>query len=784
MARMFFETWIQRALCLALVSALGGVSAYAMQANRWEAHTSGRNISALAVSDSAVWAASSGGVFRYAVGSGEISIYTVIEGMHGVQARAIAYDTRRRTVWVGYVDGVIDRIDVATGQVRTFLDIQRSERFSSHQINRMQLRGDSLLVATSFGLVIFDPVRLEVRDTYSQFGSLTPATAVHDVIVAPVPDGSPGLWVATDEGVAYAALGTANLQDPSVWTEERLTAFHREVYALAQFQGDIYVGTNSGLSRREANGSYTRYSVTDRRITDFAPLGDRLLAIDQFKLYAVFASGGSLLQADGFLGLTSVTVGPDGAVWVGDTEVGLNKFARPSGNERPALLSSEIYPEGPFDSPFSDLVVDPDGALWATAVESVVGGGFYRLGADGRWTNFTGRFREELAGVGSFHGIHTDAQDNTWVASRGDGLVQVSREDAVTVYTQENSTLRPAAGELSFIIVGGADSEQDGALWVTNTSAAEPLHVRMQNGEWTGLPAPICSGLSPTTALGPIFIDSFGLKWVTVLDQANFRLTNGLFVLDTGSDPTDANDDTCQYFGEQGGNGRGLPSRRITAITEDRSGHIWVGTEEGPAVFIATSLAARDSQLEPSWPRWSNQGSTSYALRGLHINDIAVDPSNGLWIATNEGAYLLQDNGEYELIHRFTVENSSLFSNVVNAIAVNGANGQIFFGTDTGLISYRGNAIDPATERRDLFIYPNPVRTDADIYIEGLVDETEIRVLAVHGELVRSLRARGGRARWDGRDDEQQLVPSGVYLVVAVGLNGQGAAYGKVAVIR
>ena len=784
MTSMLNETWVQRMLCLTLVCALGGVSAYAMQTDRWAAHTSGRNISALAVSESAIWAASSGGVFRYEVASGEISIYTVIEGMHDVQTRAIAYDARRSAVWIGYVDGVIDRIDVATGQVRTFLDIQRSERFSSHQINRMILRGDSLLVATSFGLVIFDPVQQEVRDTYSQFGSLTPATAVHDVIEAPVPNGRPGLWVATDEGVAYAALGTVNLQDPSAWKEERLTTFYREVYALAQLQGQLYIGTNSGLSRREENGRYTRFSVTDRRITDLVPLGDRLLAIDQFKLYAVFASGGSLLQADGFLGLTSVVEGPDGAIWVGDTEVGLNKFARPSGNERPALLTPEIYPEGPFDSPFSDLVVGADGALWATAVESVARGGFYRLGGDGRWTNFTGRFREELAGTGSFHNIHTDAQGNTWVASRGNGLAQVSTEGAVTVYSQENSTLGPAAGELSFIIVGGVDSEEDGTLWVTNTSGAEPMHVRTPNGEWTGLPAPICSGLSPTTALGPIFIDSFGLKWVTVLERGNFRLSNGLFVLDTGDSPTDASDDTCQYFGEEGGNGRGLPSRRITAITEDRTGHIWVGTDKGPAVFIATSLAARDSQLEASWPRWPSQARTSYVLRGLRINDIAVDPSNGIWMATNEGAYLVQDNAGYELIHRFTAQDSPLFSNVVNTIAVNGATGQVFFGTDTGLISYRGDAIDPVAERRDLFIYPNPVSTESDIYIEGLVDETEIRVIAVHGEIVRSLRARGGRARWDGRDDDQQLVPSGVYLVVAVGLNGQGAAYGKVAVIR
>ena len=43
---------------------------------------------------------------------------------------------------------------------------------------------------------------------------------------------------------------------------------------------------------------------------------------------------------------------------------------------------------------------------------------------------------------------------------------------------------------------------------------------------------------------------------------------------------------------------------------------------------------------------------------------------------------------------------------------------------------------------------------------------------------------RGGSVVWDGRDQSGRLVPSGMYLVVAVGQDGEGAAYGKVAVIR
>ena len=57
-------------------------------------------------------------------------------------------------------------------------------------------------------------------------------------------------------------------------------------------------------------------------------------------------------------------------------------------------------------------------------------------------------------------------------------------------------------------------------------------------------------------------------------------------------------------------------------------------------------------------------------------------------------------------------------------------------------------------------------------------------VRARFGEVVAEFSARGGRAQWDGRDRSQQFVPSGLYLVVAVGENGEGTAFGKVAVVR
>ena len=758
------------------------------QVNQWTAHTSTREVVALSVSDDEIWVATTGGVFSYNPATDEVERFTVAEGLHDVQTRAIAYDARRGLVWIGYFNGVIDQLDVETGAVRTFFDIQRNDRFPSPEINRLDVRGDSVLVATSFGLVIFDPVRQEVRDTYSQLGTLAPATAVRDVVVAPIPDGSTGLWLATADGVAYAPLNAVNLQDPGVWTVERAELPDPETFSIAMFQGQIYVGTGEGMVRRESDGSYTLFGFSNRPVLDLAPLTDRLLAIDDFKFYAAFSGGGSLVQAEGFQGLSAIVEGPDQNVWLGDAQAGLNQYARPAGNDPPALLRGEIFPDGPFDGLFGDLTIDADGALWAAAVQGAQGAGFYRLSADGQWTNYTGRFFDALDGLGNFLAVHADEQGNLWAASTGNGLAQVTPEGEIVVYNQLNSSLRPASGTSSFVIAGGAASDKDGTLWVTNTTASQPLHVRTTDGQWTPLPAPQCIDLAPTTALGPIFIDSFGQKWIVVLELGNLRISRGVMVLDTGSSPTDPSDDVCRFIGERGALGRGLPSTAITSLTEDREGRVWIGTDNGPAFVLSSTVAAQDQTAEPSWPLWADRAEGVFVLSNLHINDIAVDPSNRLWMATNEGVYLLQETDGFERVEFFTAENSPLFSNVVVTMAVDGQTGTVYFGTDQGLISFLGDAINPEATPRDLFVYPNPVRitngTAPEIFIEGLVEATDVKVVAAHGEVVAEFSARGGRVRWNGRDRNQQLVPSGIYLVVAVGQNGEGTAFGKVAVIR
>lgn len=770
-----------------LIGLLSFCSTARAQFAGWQAHTSMRSVTALASGPEALWAATSGGVFRYAPADGDLQRFTPVQGMHSIETRAIAFDAARQAVWIGYRDGVLDRLDVASGAIRTFRDIERADQFSRRGINRIRVRGDSLLVATEFGLVVFDPVREEVRDTYSRLGTLDPAIAVRDVIAAPLPGGGTGFWLATDQGIAFADLTTPNLQDPAAWTVETTGLGDTEPVsrALAFFEGTVYAAGTTDLFVRRA-GVYEPLGVTGNAVSQLALIQGRLLGVETFNLVVVEPGGSARrLGAPGFEQPTSLVEGPGGTLWFGDGQAGLVRVDLPDA----AMLTvrETIVPEGPYDGQFSDLTFDAEGNLWAGGVS---GTGFYRMAPSGEWTSYLGAFFPVLQGLSRFTRVNTDVNGNAWAASEGGGVAQVTPEGDVIVYNQQNSSLLQAGNATDFIIAGGVATDPEGTLWVTTRGSARPLHVRTADGQWTALPPLVGDGLTPaSTAYDRIFIDAFGEKWIIVRDERNFNRTRGLVVLDDGGTPTDPADDAFRFFDAPGAAGQGLTSVTVTSVVEDREGLVWVGTEGGLAYFINTGIVARDPSATAIWPQWADRSRGTFVLFGLTIRDLAVDPANRLWVATNEGAWLIEGReGGYELVQHVTTDNSPLFSDDVQAVAVDEATGRVFFATDRGMLSMQGDAVAPAPAARDLFVFPNPVivgeGSAPDIFIEGLVEETEVRIVAPHGAVVAEIQARGGRVRWDGRDRSGALVPSGVYLVVAVGQNDEGTAYGKVAVIR
>ena len=145
---------------------------------------------------------------------------------------------------------------------------------------------------------------------------------------------------------------------------------------------------------------------------------------------------------------------------------------------------------------------------------------------------------------------------------------------------------------------------------------------------------------------------------------------------------------------------------------------------------------------------------------------MAVDGANRIWVGLESGVSLMSFENKPEEIHYFNTDNSPLFENSVTTMAIS-ADGEVFFGTASGTISYKGESAEPEPQVNDVVAYPNPVRDDYTGYvgIKGLVANSLVRITTVDGAFVTHLMSEGGQAVWDLTNIKGQKVSPGVSFI-------------------
>jgi len=269
-------------------------------------------------------------------------------------------------------------------------------------------------------------------------------------------------------------------------------------------------------------------------------------------------------------------------------------------------------------------------------------------------------------------------------------------------------------------------------------------------------------------------VDPYDTKWYNSDDA----LKRGLYYFNEMKTYDDPSDDRSGYITSADG----LNSNDIRSIVVDRRGDVWIGTGLGVNVISQTNTITSSATNDPSL-----RMSSIFTLRQQSINDIAVDPLNQKWIATNQGLLLVNSDGS-RLLAAYDSKNSPIFSDRIISVAIDENAGIVYVGTDKGLTSFETPFTKPKEVFDELFIYPNPfVVTDGSnlLTIDGLVRDSDIKILTIDGKLVAEFSSPGGRtAFWDGRDVNGNLINSGIYILIAIDSGGNNTITGKVAVFR
>ena len=245
------------------------------------------------------------------------------------------------------------------------------------------------------------------------------------------------------------------------------------------------------------------------------------------------------------------------------------------------------------------------------------------------------------------------------------------------------------------------------------------------------------------------------------------------------------NDDETQLINKNIGSGN-LPSLEVYSLAVDLEGEIWVGTDKGIAVFYSPGLVFSGENYDAQQILIQQGEYGQYLLDTETINCIEVDGANRKWVGTNgSGIYLLSKDGTEE-IHHFTTENSPLFSDNIIDIAINEISGEVFIGTEKGIISYRSDATKGYDTHKNVLVFPNPVKENYNgkIAIRGLVNNANVKITDINGNLVFESFANGGQAIWDGKNQSGNRASTGVYLVFSSNIDGEETMVSKILFIH
>jgi len=751
--KIFFKTCVYTAFLWGTCTSLPGQIA----PGQWRDHLPYSAPFRIALTPNRTWAATKDALFSYHQPFHTVEKLSRVHGLNDMDISCFEYIPEKNILFVGYQNGNIDMI--VNGEIQNLADIKRYTGLTGNkQINHALYVSPYLYLSTGFGIVVVNPEKKEMKDTY-YIGPMGSPMEVFQMAI----DGT-YLYAATTTGVFRAPKDDPNLINYAVWETlpglpepdasysfvlslnttlltVRENGLEDIVYLEREGSWEILASGMNVRQARTASGQFLL--VTSDGILFFDEAGQLSATVDDY-------GTGTIHPAD-------AVPGDDLSLWIADNRQGMIHLL-------PGGASQQFVPNGPLTSD-----------AWHVAARSgqvYVSGG----GLDAAWNNvflngavyaFHEEQWESMVNYSVRDIIRTLIDpadpDHFWSASWGYGVLEYRGNQLLNVYNDENSTLLSVIPGEKYIRIGGMALDRERNLWVTNSGVSRPVSVLTPDG-WKGLDYPINA---PT--LGDILVTSEGHKWV-LLPRGY-----GLFAFNDMNTPENTDDDLTRKFSLQDETGNTITSE-VFSMAEDRDGNIWVGSSMGPVVYYNPEQVFSGDHFYASRIKIPGEtpGQADYLLGNETITTIAVDGGNRKWLGTlQSGAYLVSPEGTREIVH-FTTDNSPLLSNHILSIGVDDRSGEVFFATSKGLVSYRGDATGPADYFSNVYVFPNPVREDfaGPVTITGLVEDTWVKITDIAGELVYETRSVGGQAIWNGKNLRGERVSTGVYLVFLTNEDG------------
>jgi hypothetical protein len=755
-----------------------------VETGSWRLHTATMRAIDITQDDEFVYTAYENGLMKYHLDSKEKTLLNKMNGLSDILLSCIYYDTIDQALYIGYKNGNIDKVSGNT--VINIPAIKLASISGSKKINRFYRYGTTVYVATDFGVVLVNPLKNEIKDTYYPTNSAAPIVDIE------IKDQQ--ILALSPSKLFIGNLGDVLLPSPQGWTQDNRVpmVFNSAYAAIEKVNEEVFV-----LQKTNAFGNDTILKLTPTEFVyfDYYSVGLEIANLTQHENKLDVLADGALLtyNANGqliesalsfYLGIyfrpNQMVVLENGEKWMAD------EFSGPIRVIGEYSYEKVTYP-GPPRNDFYAMDWNKGKLAIASGRLEFKSPGFLRHGyylfQDENWSYNDNTTLSQWQGIDihDFIDISVNPKNPEEVAVSTYSAYPVSiintANNSCSVYDQTNSPIQLSLAGNGWSLVSDVCYDTKGNLWVLNGWSDRPLVVKRADNTWSAFDCGVEARNKYTTRM---VIDKDQNLWFATE-------TNGLFGYNYSETIDNIGDDF--HINLSSGDFSGaLPSNNVTALAVDLDGELWIGTDAGFAVLYNTtgSFTANPGDYNAQRIKVRFEGNVEYVLGSTHITDIEVDGGNRKWMATaGAGLVLLSSDGS-EIIKQFTKENSALISNNIYDIKMNQETGELFIITDLGLVSYRSDASQDDADYSSTKVFPNPVRPGYEglITIQGIRYDSDVKVTDVSGNLIFKTTSNGGTATWDGKRVDGTKVESGVYLIWTATNEGSSNKVGKVVVVR
>ncbi len=715
-------------------------------------------------------------LFYYNKDDGSIGKLSKVNGLSDIKPSALAYSKTKDMLFVAYQNANIDIIH--KNNIINIDDIKNKTIQGDKKIYDINIHKGFAYLSTGFGIVVLDIDRREIKETY-YIGENASELIVYETLIS-----NGYIYAATEQGIYYASINNSQLVNYKEWQKISATEL-----PIGKYNSIVSINSQILVNFVDKNTNKTAvYVYKNSKWTDIynSPTYTKRLKVSGDKLFIIDEGSISILNANLTVDKKIDNYQPsksqpndclkslDGSIYIADASLGLLRYKQAA--FKIFWVNSPLYNHVvDIDAKGNKICVAGGGrnAFWTSLWRSVQ---MYEFNNE-QWTSTVlwGKPLRDLVKV--FINPYNDKQ--VYAASWGTGVLLFENGKLSATYNTTNSTLQSAIEGQEYINIGGITMDNNQNVYVTNSLVEAPISVKTPKGKWYSYNYSEISGYE---RIGDIINTQYGHKWVQL------GRGGGIFAFDDNGTFNDMKDDKHRLFSLFDATGN-VETNEVLSMAEDNDAVIWVGTNQGVfTYFNPQNVFSGKNFYADRIKVVDNSADTlvQYLLSKEKITAIAVDGANRKWFGTeNSGVFLMSEDGREEILH-FTAENSKLISNTINSIAVQENTGEVFFGTNEGIVSFKGTATKGKDSFANAYIYPNPVREtySGNITITGLVNNVNVKITDISGQLVYETTALGGQAIWNGKNYSGKRVNTGVYLVFCTDEQGEKTKVLKLLVIN